>query len=270
MGKRTAILLSVLFLVSFLAGCGPKPVQPEPSMPAPEAFPTTEATEPSSPTPETEATPAPSAAPETTQAPTTEPVATEAPATEPEAASTVPYTLSLHGFVSIFDSPSYDGIYVQAVGQDGVYTIVEEQADGEGNLWGKLKSGVGWVCLTELDAELPVSAGLADTAILQDPHLIVIVDDSEFMEYLVFRANETLTDVRLTSLLPDVGGYTEDCTYDTFPQLTPEKPLVAEVVFYGDFTTYGLSFTDESGTQRHFALYISGRNGAPVLQEYTP
>ena len=261
MRKHIAILLSALLLT----GCGPTTIQPEPSVPAAEAAPTAEPAQPS--LPEPEATEVPSSEPEVTES---EPEVTEIPTTEPEPEPPIPYTLPLHSFVSIFDAPSYDGCYVQSVGQDGVYTIVEEQVDGEGNLWGKLKSGVGWVCLTELDAELPVSAGLADAAILQDPHLIVIVDDSEFMEYLVFRANETLSDVRLTSLLPDVGGYTEDCTYDTFPQLTPEKPLVAEVVFYGDFTTYGLSFTDESGTQRHFALYISGRNGAPVLQEYTP
>lgn len=262
MRKYIAILLSALLLT----GCGPKSIQPTPS--APETVPTAEATQPT--VPEPEVTETPPSEPEVTEAPTSEPAATETPTSSQEEKPADSYTMSLHGFVSIFDAPSYDGCYVQSVGQDGVYTIVEEQMDSEGNLWGRLKSGVGWVCLTELKADLPVVAGLADKNILQKPHRIVIVDNSQFMEYLVFRPNETITDVRLTSLLPDVGGYTEDCTYDTFPKLTPEEPLVAEVVFYGDFTTYGLSFTDESGTQRHFALYISGRNGAPVLQEYTP
>ena len=76
--------------------------------------------------------------------------------------------------------------------------------------------------------------------------------------------------MRLISLLPDVGTYVEDSILYTIPELTPDMPLIAQVVFYGDFTTYGLSFTDENGTQRLFVVYISGRNGAPILQEYTP
>ena len=33
----------------------------------------------------------------------------------------------------------------------GVYTIVEESWDMGNNLWGKLESGMGWVCLSSLD-----------------------------------------------------------------------------------------------------------------------
>lgn len=257
----------VLFCFTLLTGCGQKQAAPAPT--AAVSVPATEA-------PATEPVPAQTSPSETA----TEPVAESAPAetspeevTEPPAAAEAeeftPYTLSLHSFVSIFDAPTYDGCYTASVGEDGVYTIVEEKADEEGNLWGRLKSGIGWVCLTDLQTELPVRAGLASEKVLESPHHLVIVDNSEYMEYLVFRSTQPLTDVRLTALLPDVGGYKEDCTYETLSQLTPEKPLVAEVVFYGDFTTYGLSFTDEAGTQRQFAVYISGRNSAPILQEYT-
>lgn len=259
MKKLTAIVLCSLLLISMLTGCSNKQIAPE-AAPAPQTTPTTEATEPAT-------------EPATSEAPTELP--TEAPTeehTEPatEAADPLPYTLSLYGFTAIFDEPTYDGCYVQSVGQDGVYTIVEEQGDEEGNLWGKLKSGVGWICLSELYADLPLIAGLGDAAVLDAPHYFVNVDDAEFSQYIVFQPKSTLTDVQLTMLLPDVGGYTEDTLYDTIPELTPDTPLVAQVVFYGDFTTYGLSFLDEAGTHRQFALYISGRNGAPVLQEYTP
>ncbi len=33
------------------------------------------------------------------------------------------------------------------MGETGIYTIVAEEYDAAGNLWGKLKSGVGWVLL---------------------------------------------------------------------------------------------------------------------------
>ena len=45
-------------------------------------------------------------------------------------------------------------------------------------------------------------------------------------------------------------------------------PLVADVVFYGDMTAYGLSFTDESGIQRHFAITMSGFDSSLVATEY--
>ena len=89
-------------------------------------------------------------APEETQpeqTETTEPAVTEPVQTIPM--NDVPYTTSLGAAVSIFDGPSYDYTYVQSVGQDGIYTIVEEAYDSEGNLWGKLKSGLGWVLLEE-------------------------------------------------------------------------------------------------------------------------
>ncbi len=49
----------------------------------------------------------------------------------------------------IYDSPSYNGEQVQNLPL-GTYTIVEEQYDDNGNLWGKLKSGIGWICLDEI------------------------------------------------------------------------------------------------------------------------
>ena len=251
--------LLVLFL-SFLllAGCGSRPVQPEPSAEAafPSPFAETTADEPETPTEPSNAS-SPEAPAETEAAPQTP-------------AAPLPYTLQLYGCLSIFDAPSFDGRYVRSVGQNGIYTITEEQADEEGNLWGRLKSGVGWVCLSEQAAEIPLLAGLSDASILDAPHHFIHVDDSAFSEYVVFQPNSALTDVIFSALLPDAEGYIAESLCDRIPELTPEKPLIAQVVFYGDFTTYGLSFCDETGIQRYLALYISGRNGAPVLQEYIP
>ena len=248
MKKRCSILLAIALSIALL-GCDAQPALPS----------TTIATEP---VPQL-------TAPVTT--PTEAPISTETePATEPSPTEDPTYLLSLPGFLSVFDAPSYDGCYVGSIGEKGVYTIVQEQTDPEGYLWGKLKSGIGWINLSEYHADIPLFAGLGSEKLLDFPHHIAIADDSEYMEYLVFQAKSTLTNVRLISLLPDVGTYVEDSILYTIPELTPDMPLIAQVVFYGDFTTYGLSFTDENGTQRHFAVYISGRNGAPILQEYTP
>ena len=49
----------------------------------------------------------------------------------------------------IYSSPSYYGDYVGTVQKAGSYTIVQETYDEYGRLWGKLKSGLGWVCLSD-------------------------------------------------------------------------------------------------------------------------
>lgn len=60
-----------------------------------------------------------------------------------------PYTTSLSASIAIYSKPDSTSSFVQNVGQDGIYTIVEESYDSTGNLWGKLKSGLGWVLLKQ-------------------------------------------------------------------------------------------------------------------------
>ena len=69
----------------------------------------------------------------------------------------LPYSITIDsGYFSIYSVPAYDNenIKVDEDGytiylEDGTYTIVEEQYDDEYNLWGKLESGEGWICLSE-------------------------------------------------------------------------------------------------------------------------
>lgn len=195
---------------------------------------------------------------------------------ETGAPHSLPYTLRLHAAVAIYDSPSYDGFCKRIVGKDGVYTIVEEVTDAEGNLWGKLKSGAGWVDLTALEssAGAPVTAAFADDALLRSGNYIPFTAvDSEYTTALAFRAREPLQDVTLTLLEPDMEtfqGYQVSETLFTAPELLPGTPLVAEVVFYGDMTAYGITCTTAGGSTFSYAVTISGRNGALVVEEFTP
>lgn len=115
----------------------PQNVQPLETLPEEEA-PTQAPTEPAT-EPPTEPVP-------------TEPVPTEPAPTEP--ASKVPYTMQFPASYDIFNMPGYHFRYVRDIGLTGVYTIVEEQYDEFGNLWGKLKSGIGWV---QLSGDIPSS-----------------------------------------------------------------------------------------------------------------
>ena len=243
--KRLLALICVLLL---LCGCGPAaPVETDPTVPSHDC------TDPDT-TPDTE----PATDPDTQ------------PPTDPPDDGT--FTTPLHAAVPIFEGPGYDFVYERSVGRDGVYTIIAVSEDEEGNRWGRLKSGLGWVDLTALTAPLPpVTASFDDgnSTDLEGCHK-VIVDDSEYITRLIFRATEPVTDVRFSILDYTGPSYTEYETYCILPALSPGKPLAAAVVFYGDMTAYGISYTDAAGVPRHFAVSISGRNGVLELIEYTP
>lgn len=172
----------------------------------------------------------------------------------------------------IFSGPSYDEFCVGTVREKGVYTIVEEVDDGEGHLWGRLKSGAGWVDLTHIRDEAiaawPVSAAFAEDCRLEDGFIALPAMEEEFAVRLAFRAYEPLTDVYLVSI--DLAAEAETPPVEILhrlPELPSGVPLVASVVFYGDMSCYGLVFTDAAGQMRAFAVTISGRNGMPILEE---
>ena len=86
----------------------------------------------------------------TTENTTLPTVSTVTEPVETEPVNDVPYTTSLKATDAVYKKPDSNSAYVQSVGQSGVYTIVEESYDSAGNLWGKLKSGIGWVLLSEV------------------------------------------------------------------------------------------------------------------------
>ena len=180
----------------------------------------------------------------------------------------VPYTTRVKAPFNIFAEPGYDYTIVDTVWEKGLFTIMEEKEDEEGNLWGKLKSGLGWINLTRLETEskLPVRAGLIEKNELPKDYQEVILDDSEYMVRLAFIANENLKDLRFTSIYLSDDGMVDD-TLHTFKELKEGQMFVAGVVFTGDFTTFGLEFVDVNGDTQYYAAYMSGRNGELILQE---
>lgn len=98
--------------------------------------------------------------PATTEAPQTAPPQTEAPTTAPDATTRpggygenytppVPYLIRVKPVTVIYNLPSYDSGVAMTLDEENVYTIVAEQRT-DGRLWGKFKSGVGWVCLEDI------------------------------------------------------------------------------------------------------------------------
>jgi len=198
------------------------------------------------------------------------PAETEPAETEP-AESAAPGTVRLLATLPIYDGPGYEHNYVRAVGQDSLYTIAERLSDADGHTWGRLKSGLGWVDLTAAasQAALPLSLCFADelatNCAIWGKH---VAEESEYTSLLAFRADEELKNIRFISLQYGEHGYEPGTSLHTLDRLPEGQFYVLGVVFYGDMTAYGISFTDASGNERHFAASISGRDGTPVLVEY--
>ena len=152
MMKRFVRITIIFALALLLAGCREVPAAPaETTLPAQTTLPE-ETTVPVHTTVPVETTLPPETAVPTEPVPTTaptEPVATES--------GSLPYLQFIQrADQSIFDGPSYDYALVGTVQQRGTYTIVEETWDYEGNLWGRLKSGAGWVDLTPKASSAPI------------------------------------------------------------------------------------------------------------------
>ena len=54
----------------------------------------------------------------------------------------------------------------------------------------------------------------------------------------------------------------------TLDSLTSERPLVVAMTFYGSVPRYGISYVDQNGTERRFAVEMSGEDGSILLREF--
>lgn len=185
----------------------------------------------------------------------------------------IPYLLKIpFADQSVFSGPGYDNSFVQTVELAGTYTIVEECWDYEGNLWGRLKSGVGWVDLTEIEyriyAGAPISANYADAPLLNSGNYLYFNGgQTAYSVHVAFRAYETLSNVRFYDANLAAESGLELTPLHFVDRMTPETPFVANVDFYGDMSAFAIAFTDGSGNERLYVLTTSGRNNALVFYE---
>ena len=212
--------------------------------------------------------------PSTTAPPATiPPEATLPPETTASVETTVPtetfrsYTVSIADPEKrIYEGPAFCYPVATLVGEAGVYTIVEETLDTDGNLWGKLKSGLGWVCLTEP----PITPVFADYA---PDHFVAAhswhCGEAEYVTHIGILPNEPITNV-VVSRLGITPAYVEEEILWTVESLSADEAAKISVVFWGDMTTYGIRFLAMHGNPRYFALSVSGRDGSLVCTEYLP
>ena len=99
------------------------------------------------------------------------------------------------------------------------------------------------------------------------------VDNSEDATRIVFSTDGMLQDFKLLSLsMTDVDEqgnpeYSIDDIY-SYGLLEDFRPLIVELTFYGDMPNYGVSYVDETGVKRFFAISMSGFDGSLELLEF--
>ena len=266
--KRLSACILTLLVLAMLTGCKtehPRWAKPEESS-APTVPETTAPAETVQPTETVTPTDAPTQP--SGEAPTTVPAETEIEDDD------LPYLLKIdRADQSIYEGPGYDYVFVGTVRERGTYTIVEETRDYEGNLWGKLKSGAGWVDLTEIRspeyANALISANFADdNLILHGDYHYCPGDNSEYRVAIAIRAYGSLRNVELCGFDFVEDDFVMGEAFFTLSEMDEEMPLVAELAFPGDMSMYGIRFTDEAGNTYVYSIYISGRNGALILSEY--
>jgi hypothetical protein len=99
-----------------------------------------------------------------------------------------------------------------------------------------------------------------------------VADMTEHQTSLVFTTDgraEDFTVLALTLEDPGESGEIVFATQDLYSlgALTPEHPLVLGMTFYGSIPSYGISYVDESGATRSYAISTSGKDGSLMLVE---
>lgn len=182
----------------------------------------------------------------------------------------VNYTVSLLASDLIYKGPGYEHDYVQSVGVTGIYTIVQQQYDSEGNVWGKLKSGAGWVDITAMNkrSSLIISVNYVDEELIQS---------KKYIEYnstgyagnqkFAIRAYKKIRDVKIVEATWGTNGMQDGEVLFTTDYLGPDRALVTNLSFLGDFSTYYVYFKDDANNQRKFTITQSLRNGELIFNE---
>ena len=53
-------------------------------------------------------------------------------------------------------------------------------------------------------------------------------------------------------------------------ELTPDRPLLLNMTFYGLLPSYGVSYVDDSGETICYSINMSGKDGSEILTEFLP
>ncbi|MBP3468709.1 MAG: hypothetical protein J6K26_04255 [Lachnospiraceae bacterium] len=98
-------------------------------------------------------------------------------------------------------------------------------------------------------------------------------DETEFAGSVVFFTYGRVRDFKILSLtLEEVAedGTISFSTEEIYSResLTKDSPLLVKLAFFGTIPSYGISYVDENGATRNYAIAESGKDGSVILWEF--
>ena len=94
-----------------------------------------------------------------------------------------------------------------------------------------------------------------------------IAEDSEYISYILFTAEDKVTDVRVYAMDFVEDGFVPGAELYAADAMKQGETLLGGVVFWGDMTTYGMSLTDSDGRQHIYEMTVSGKDGSLIFAE---
>ena len=94
-------------------------------------------------------------------------------------------------------------------------------------------------------------------------------EPSDYQVAIGFYAEENWKSFSFSQLSWETETYTVEKELYT-GTMAQGQTFVAQVTFWGDMTTYGISITDENDNVQHYAVNVSGEDGSLELEAYTP
>ena len=163
----------------------------------------------------------------------------------------------------IHSGPGAEHPQVTTVKEAGIYTIVAEYAHPDGTLWGRLKSGVGWVNLDLINNEKHdttiVTAAHADRALLSGGNYHYFsATSSPYSIAVAFRTNNLVYNVSFFQFILGNSGFESGPVLFQLDHWDSGKPFVADLSLDGPGAAWGLKFTDGSGTTQTYILQDGG------------
>ncbi|MDO4799370.1 MAG: hypothetical protein Q4A52_02505 [Bacillota bacterium] len=125
----------------------------------------------------------------------------------------------------------------------------------------------------DTDAAAPVTVSFAEEKPDITPAAIFIADETEPQVAVLLQSEAVLNEVEILEfryeespqgmkVFPDV--------MTTIDELSPDRPLLVKMTFYGLYPRYGISYPDAQGLRRYFAVDMSGNDGSLYLLSIEP
>ena len=195
------------------------------------------------------------------------------PSAQPESTRDVPYLIKItRADLPHFRGPGYETGFTEYLRTPGTYTVLEEYRDSFGNLWGRMKSGAGWLDLTRLEKEEAAAPLVAITQGLPTgSYHNCAISSGSYAAQITLLTKETVTNVEVF-FLDCTEGYRETTPQYHLDTWTPDTPLLVTATYSGDMSVYAIRVTDSDGFIHRYAIWenLSGEGAPFTLSTYYP